>query len=159
MCTEVWTANVDLIDTGKAYTKGQPPGGWHVTPIHASLLKIGKVLLPDGTVLLISGSDRTDVSVVPPPQIIDPFTGALTTLPQWADDANHRAYHAMALLLQDGRVLVGGGRRWHGSRGQVRAHGHPRVHAALPAEGPARMYRQAGGPASFGGRSQGTSLA
>ncbi len=39
------------------------------------------VLLPDGTVLLISGSDRTDVNAVPPPQTFDPFTGALMTLP------------------------------------------------------------------------------
>ncbi|KAI8916758.1 hypothetical protein DFJ77DRAFT_353894 [Powellomyces hirtus] len=67
------------------------------------------VLLPDGTVLLLNGRNRFDPNQVPPPQIFDPFTNTITTLPAWTDDPNIRAYHSWALLLKDGRVAVGGG--------------------------------------------------
>jgi hypothetical protein len=67
------------------------------------------VLLPDGTILLINGQDRTDWNIVPAPQIFDPWTGSIKTLPQWDGDNASRAYHSIALLLKDGRVLLGGG--------------------------------------------------
>ncbi|KAI8815569.1 uncharacterized protein EV422DRAFT_572640 [Fimicolochytrium jonesii] len=67
------------------------------------------VLLPDGTVLFVNGKNRFDASQSPPPQLYNPFTGTLTTLPGWSNDPHVRAYHSWAILLQDGRVAVGGG--------------------------------------------------
>jgi Domain of unknown function (DUF1929)/Starch binding domain len=69
------------------------------------------VLLPDGTVLLISGDsdERNFTGDRRKPQIIDPQTGTVTTLNPWTGDSNERGYHNFAILLKDGRVLIGGG--------------------------------------------------
>ncbi|KAJ3411847.1 hypothetical protein HDV05_001636 [Chytridiales sp. JEL 0842] len=67
------------------------------------------VLLPDGTILLINGQNRADNKYISPAQLYDPFTGTLTTLPVWSGDDNWRGYHSWAILLKDGRVLLGGG--------------------------------------------------
>jgi hypothetical protein len=81
-------------------------------------------LLPDGTVLLISGESNdvdqnefagTDVGNAAPsdprhPQIFDPETLAVSTeLPPSGELDVFRGYHNTASLLHDGRVLVGGG--------------------------------------------------
>jgi hypothetical protein len=71
------------------------------------------VLLPDGTILLINGDlDSGIVGDVRSPQIINPATGTFTTLPAWPDP-ELRGFHAMALLLKDGRILIGGGTDHH----------------------------------------------
>ena len=68
------------------------------------------VLLPDGTVLIINGSTRSGFTGnTRQPQLIDPVTGKVTTLPPWPNDPEERGYHNIALLLKDARVLVGGG--------------------------------------------------
>lgn len=76
------------------------------------------VLLPDGTVLIVSGNDayppvRALDAPQRTPQILDPSTGALYTGTPWPD-RELRAYHNTALLLPDGRVLVAGGRTYEG---------------------------------------------
>ncbi|KAJ3216238.1 hypothetical protein HDU67_009748 [Dinochytrium kinnereticum] len=67
------------------------------------------ILLPDGTILLINGQNRYAANETPNPQIFDPFTGNIQTLPNWSDDGNWRGYHSWGILLKDGRVLLGGG--------------------------------------------------
>lgn len=68
-------------------------------------------LLPDGQVLATSGADRDEVALpgagfaVTVAELFDPVT---ETWSPAADQGNARTYHNSALLMQDGRVLVGG---------------------------------------------------
>jgi galactose oxidase len=76
--------------------------------------KTASTLLPDGSVLIVNGEDsylteknrgnRTE------PTIYDPQTAMSRNLSPWTDDPEMRGYHNVALLLKDGRVLIGGGR-------------------------------------------------
>lgn len=65
-------------------------------------------LLPDGKVLATGGSSayNTLTNVAYAPEIWDPTTGVWTRGP---NAQRSRLYHSMALLLPDGRVMVGGG--------------------------------------------------
>ncbi len=69
------------------------------------------MLLPDGTVLAVGGADKDAVSLpgteiaVRTPEVYDPATGRWTEV---AAQSRDRAYHNAALLLPDGRVLLGG---------------------------------------------------
>jgi Galactose oxidase-like, Early set domain len=69
------------------------------------------VLLPTGQVLAFNGSDRDEVAgpgveiAVQKTEMYDPKTGEWTTL---ASSHQPRTYHNTAVLLADGRVLVGG---------------------------------------------------
>lgn len=69
------------------------------------------VLLPDGTVLALSGADRDEVALpglgVPVKQV-ERFDPATETWTRMASATNPRTYHNSAALLPDGRVLVGG---------------------------------------------------
>ncbi len=77
--------------------------------------------LPDGTVLLLNGYTSEPGSPwalegapggadgVRRPQIIDPFKKTVHDEEPWPEPTG-RGYHAVALLLKDGRVLVGGGK-------------------------------------------------
>jgi hypothetical protein len=89
-------------------------------------LGIGRIFstatwLPDGTVLLLNGYTSEVGSPwaldnapggadgVRRPQIIDPFKKTVHTEDPWPE-AIPRGYHSFALLLKDGRVLIGGGK-------------------------------------------------
>ena len=69
------------------------------------------VLLPTGQVLAFNGSDRDEVAgpgmeiAVQKTEMFDPATNRWTTL---ATSHQPRTYHNTAVLLPDGRVLVGG---------------------------------------------------
>lgn len=69
------------------------------------------MLLPDGTVLAVNGADKDELIApgieiaVRTPELYDPKTGRWTAV---ADQARDRTYHSSAILLADGRVLVGG---------------------------------------------------
>jgi hypothetical protein len=69
------------------------------------------VTLPDGQVFVTSGADKDEVLTpgfelpVRTPELYDPATGTWTAM---APSARDRTYHNSALLLPDGRVLVGG---------------------------------------------------
>lgn len=69
------------------------------------------VLLPTGEVFLVNGGDADDVidpgsaAAVRTPELYDPRTGSWTEL---ASSRRDRVYHNTAVLLPDGRVLVGG---------------------------------------------------
>jgi hypothetical protein len=76
------------------------------------------VLLPDGTVLLTNGYDGGfgvggklgggKEGVMRAPVVLDPDTGNAVKDVGWNESLD-RGYHSFALLLSDGRVLVGGG--------------------------------------------------
>ncbi len=69
------------------------------------------VTLPDGKVFLTSGADKDAVVspgfelAVRQPELYDPANGTWTAM---ASSARDRTYHNSALLLPDGRVLIGG---------------------------------------------------
>lgn len=67
------------------------------------------VNLPDGRVLLVNGHDSAGDQQVRKAQYIDPAQNFKVSLGT-ADGGVVRGYHSIALLLPDGRVLVGGGR-------------------------------------------------
>jgi galactose oxidase len=68
------------------------------------------VVLPDGRVLVLGGQQHpqafTDTGAALSPELWDPATGTFTVM---AADVVPRTYHAVALLLPDGRVFSGGG--------------------------------------------------
>lgn len=64
------------------------------------------VLLPDGQVLVVAG--HSPDPAVTHAQLIDPANGFAVS-EGIADMGDVRGYHAVSLLLPDGRVLVGGG--------------------------------------------------
>jgi hypothetical protein len=69
------------------------------------------VLLPDGTVLLVNGGTdwRSFGGDRRSPQIVNVENGTVQTMSPWPNDGLERGYHNFAVLLKDGRVLLGGG--------------------------------------------------
>jgi hypothetical protein len=86
-------------------------GLWRSIDTGISRLKGTSVLLPDGGVLLLggysgdpyAGDSRKPQIVYPKPDVID-----LETLDAWPEPLQ-REYHTFAVLLKDGRILLGGG--------------------------------------------------
>lgn len=69
------------------------------------------VLLPDGTVLAVSGADRDEVALPGagvPVRRVELFDPTSETWNLMATGRNPRTYHNTAMLLADGRVLVAG---------------------------------------------------
>ncbi len=97
--TTVDTAYHDLMSTRPTGDLSQPR--WYGSG----------VLLPTGQVLAFNGSDRDEVvgpgveRAVRKTELFDPATNQWTTL---ASSRQPRTYHNTAVLLPDGRVLVGG---------------------------------------------------
>lgn len=67
------------------------------------------VLLPDGKIFVTSGHEPNKGQLLLKAEYIDPRNG-FTVLPGLTSGTANRGYHAVALLLPDGRVMVGGGR-------------------------------------------------
>lgn len=67
------------------------------------------VLLPDGRILIVNGHDMSGDSGVTSAQYVDPKNGFSVTNGT-SSSGVVRGYHSVALLLADGRVLIGGGR-------------------------------------------------
>lgn len=121
-----WDSTAALISTGEFMTMGGTDNDGHAQridlyqPLTNSWRSIdtgigrrnaSSVLLPDGTVLLINGGtdERNFAGDRRRPQIFDPVTGSVSTLAPWTNDSLERGYHNFAVLLKDGRVLIGGG--------------------------------------------------
>ena len=67
------------------------------------------IVLPDGRILLVNGHDKGLDARVQQAEYVDPAQGFALSLGS-ATAGVVRGYHSVALLLPDGRVLVGGGR-------------------------------------------------
>lgn len=101
------TANVDIIDLNAAapvYVAGPP--------LSAPRVHVNAVLLPDRTVLATGGGRVGEDQAVHSAEIFDPQTESWRTVAEAGVD---RLYHSFALLLPDGRVLVGGSNPVEGS--------------------------------------------
>jgi hypothetical protein len=75
------------------------------------------VLLPDGRVLVINGTQKTASASEPIPQIIDAtldppsiVDGPPVPSDPFPNGGDNRGYHNVALLLPDASILIGGGR-------------------------------------------------
>jgi hypothetical protein len=92
--------NVDIIDLDTAnpvYVAGAPMAN--------PRMHVSAVILPDRTVAAIGGGRVREGDPVYPAEIYDPATNTWRTV---AAGSVPRLYHSFALLLPDGRVLVGG---------------------------------------------------
>lgn len=87
---------------------------WRSVDTGITRLRAASTLLPDGTVLLLSGEamwrDNDSIGDRRRPTLFDPQSGQVIHLAPWSEDSEDRGYHNFSLLLKDGRVLVGGGR-------------------------------------------------
>jgi hypothetical protein len=90
----------------------QTTPAWRVTQsMSYSRYNLNLTVLPDGDVLAVGGSNNntnTPASGVLPAELWDADTERWTLLPSMVTP---RMYHSMAMLLQDGRVVVAGGGR------------------------------------------------
>ncbi len=96
------TASAEIIDLAA------PTPNWRSTaPMNVARHWANGVLLPDGTVLVVGGSKHGGYGgPVREAESFDPVTETWTAM---ASQAAPRAYHSIALLLPDGRVLSAGG--------------------------------------------------
>lgn len=97
-------------NTAEIIDLNQPAPAWRLTGLMAYARRhLNATLLPDGKVLVTGGTSGTAFSdesrAVRAAELWDPATGLWTTL---ASNAVVRVYHASALLLRDGRVLLTG---------------------------------------------------
>jgi hypothetical protein len=100
---------------------------WHSVDLRSTRQKPSSTLLPDGNILIVNGEEfyRTPENIgdLTRPALFDPRTRTVTELAPWKDDPEVRGYHAVSLLLNDGRVLIGGGRIYQGERGLANGQG------------------------------------
>jgi hypothetical protein len=89
---------------------GANPTWQQIAPMNQARVYHTLTMLADGTVLASGGEDNTDQGIVTtgvlPGEIWNPATGVWTPV---AAMGTARNYHSTALLMPDGRVLVGGG--------------------------------------------------
>ena len=119
--------------SAKSYFYDPYADSWTSTPqlnMTISRMYGDAVQLPDGKVMVINGyngnpggdgaADPEDgntsdianpIGDVRRPVLTDPYASPMTAVPQPAwPEVTHRGYHAIGLLLKDGRILVGGGK-------------------------------------------------
>jgi len=111
----------DGMGAQRAYFYDPYADSWTTLDTGISRIYPTAVWLPNGTVLVVNGytsepSSTNDVANpmggpdgVRKPQIIDPFARTVTTEAAWPEPTG-RGYHNFALLLKDGRILIGGGK-------------------------------------------------
>jgi len=104
------TATVEVFDLG-----AEGSAWTYRAPMSVPRRQHNAVFLPDGTVLVVGGSQapgfNEESGAVFHAEVYDPDSNTWTTLASMAD---FHGYHATALLLPDGRVFMGGGRNKHG---------------------------------------------
>ena len=110
-------------------------------------------VLPDDNVLVTGGNKNHDIAPAAnatlPAELWSPTTGQWTTL---ASNQVPRYYHSTAVLLPDGRVLLGGG--W-GGNGSIsdRQHSYEIFSPPYLFKGPRPTITSAPGSAGYGSRS------
>ena len=94
------------------------PAWREIAPMAFARRRMNLTLLADGTVLAIGGTGQSDSAsaAVLPAEIWDPSTEQWTTVDAMAEA---RMYHSSAVLLPDGRIVVGGGEAAGRLRAQV----------------------------------------
>ncbi|HEU0016148.1 MAG TPA: galactose oxidase-like domain-containing protein [Longimicrobium sp.] len=102
--------NTPAVATTEILDLGAPAPAWqNVAPMATPRVMPDAVLLPNGKVLVVSGSStgKADLGGDPVFQVqwFDPATSGWTTL---CSTRVPRLYHSTALLLPDGRVLIAG---------------------------------------------------
>lgn len=101
------TNTVELIDLNDLNPQWQL-----VAPMHHPRRHLNATIMADGKILVTSGTSAPGFNngsgMVTIPEIYDPATN---TWEEVAEQNAGRAYHSNAILLPDGRVLVGGGGR------------------------------------------------
>ncbi len=119
--------------SAKAYFYDPQGDSWTTTaPLDLAISRMygDAVQMPDGKVLVINGyngnpggngqpdiEDGNTNDIANPigdvrrPVLVDPYASPMTAVaqPAWPE-VTHRGYHSIALLLKDGRILVGGGK-------------------------------------------------
>lgn len=99
------SATAEVIDLNSSTPAWRP-----TAPLSIGRRHLNTVLLPDGSVLAVGGSSLpgkdTAAGAVYYAELWDPVTETWRIL---ASHTRYRGYHSSALLLPDGRVLVGGG--------------------------------------------------
>ena len=86
---------------------------WQAFDTGITRSRAASILLPDGEVLILNGErswNGDSVGDRRQPTLFDPYSKSFKNLAAWKDDPDDRGYHNFALLLSDGRVLLGGGR-------------------------------------------------
>lgn len=118
----------DGVGAQRTYFYDPYADSWSTLDTGISRIYANALWLPNGTVLLVNGYVSEPGSVndvtsplggpdgVRKPQIIDPFARTVTTEPAWPEPTG-RGYHSFALLLKDGRVMIGGGKDGNHSTG------------------------------------------
>lgn len=111
----------DGVAAAQAYFYDPHGDDWETLELGIARIFSIATWLPDGTVLLLNGYTNEPGSPwalenaaggadgVRRPQIIDPFAKTVHAEEAWPE-ATPRGYHSFALLLKDGRVLIGGGK-------------------------------------------------
>ena len=74
-------------------------------PLNSARMHLNAVLLPDRTVLVVGGGAGLERDPVLAAEVYDPVANDWSVL---ASESVARLYHSLAVLLPDGRVLVGG---------------------------------------------------
>jgi len=98
------TNTVEILDLS------DPSPGWRFTaPMAAPRVMPDATLLPDGTVLVTGGSatGRSDMGI-DPVLLVEQFEPTSETWTQLASMHTPRSYHSIAILLPNGKVLIGG---------------------------------------------------
>lgn len=88
---------------------------WESINTGITRIRPASTLLPDGTVLILSGEGMWDgggptLGDRKQPTLFDPAGRSLINMAAPQGEQNDRGYHNISLLLKDGRVLIGGGR-------------------------------------------------
>ena len=94
------TGNVDVIKLDSANPRFRSAPALNYPRMH-----LNAVLLPDRTVLVVGGGAALESQPVLAAEVYDPQMNDWSVL---ASESVARLYHSLALLLPDGRVLVGG---------------------------------------------------
>lgn len=93
---------------------------WQSVDTKTTRQKPSSTLLPDGTILIVNGEEfyqpDKNIGDRTRPTWFNPRTNTVTELAPWTGDTTMRGYHAISLLLKDGRVLIGGGRIYERSQ-------------------------------------------
>ncbi len=94
------------------------PAWREIAPMSFARRRMNLTILADGTVMAIGGTGRADdaAAAVLQGEIWDPATETWTTV---ASMGEARMYHSAAVLLPDGRVVVGGGEAAGRLRSQI----------------------------------------